>query len=203
MSWQFYYWGPLLFRTKLNNEDVQKLKSICHKDKKKDFRKKLAGIINHEYEIDNQSYINVMIPYLNYFQEALLEWYGCKKINKIEVTAAWVNYMKAGEFNPPHMHPECDFSSVVFLDIPKELEEENSKYVGTAEGPGSLQFMCGEPMKHSINQKTFFPENGDFFMFPGILRHLVFPFTSNVERISLAANYLVDIKIHNTDDNKR
>ena len=99
--------------------------------------------------------------------------------------------MKAGEFNPPHIHTGCDFSSVLFLDIPEELKKENKAYVGTASGPGCIQFLSGEPSTYSIHQKTFFPKTGDFFMFPGSLRHLVYPFTSDIERISIAANYTV------------
>ena len=42
---------------------------------------------------------------------------------------AWVNFMVAGEFNPPHIHSACDFSSVLFIKIPKNLEKENKKWM--------------------------------------------------------------------------
>ena len=191
--WQFYYWGPLLFRNTISSEDILKLKSICHKKPENDFRKKLAGILKYEYKIDNLKFMNIMNPYFKEFRQAMIEWYACKAVPKIEVTSVWVNYMKAGEFNPPHVHTRCDFSSVIFLDIPEELKKENKEYLGTAAGPGSLQFMHGDPVDHTINQKTFFPEKGDFFMFPGTLRHLVCPFQSDIERVSVAANFKVEV----------
>lgn len=194
MTYSFYYWGPLLFQTKINNEDISKLKSICNKDRTNDFRKKLAGIIDHEYKIDIQKYTEIISPYFNNFKEACYQFYNAKEINKMETTMAWVNYMKKGETNPLHMHPECDFSSVVFLDIPEELKKENKEYLGTSSGPGSIQFLFGEPYKHHISQKAFFPETGDFFIFPGTLRHTVYSFKSDVERISLSANYNIEIK---------
>tara|TARA_R110000824_G_scaffold137102_1_gene301140 strand:+ start:4418 stop:5014 length:597 start_codon:yes stop_codon:yes gene_type:complete len=192
-DWQFYYWGPLLFRTTISSEDILKLKSICHKNPENDFRKKLAGILKYEYTIDPHKFISIIGPYLKEFREAMIEWYACKDVSKIEVKTAWVNYMKAGEFNPPHVHGGCDFSSVIFLDIPEELKKENKEYVGTAAGPGSLQFMSGESLDYTINQKTFFPAKGDFFMFAATLRHLVYPFQSNIERVSIAANFKVEI----------
>ena len=190
---QFYYWGPLLFRTTISSEDILKLKSICHKNPENDFRKELAGILKYEYTIDPHKFISIIGPYLKEFREAMIEWYACKAVPKIEATTAWVNYMKAGEFNPLHVHRGCDFSSVIFLDIPEELKKENKEYVGTAAGPGSLQFMSGESLEYTINQKSFFPEQGDFFMFPSTLRHLVCPFQSNIERVSIAANFKVEI----------
>ena len=194
MTYSFYYWGPLLFRTTVSKEDIDRLKSICSKDKTKDFRKKLAGIIDHEYEIDIQKYTNIISPYFNYFKEACYQFYNAKEITKMETTVAWVNYMKKTETNPLHMHPECDFSSVVFLDIPEELKKENKEYLGSSSGPGSIQFLFGEPYKHNISQKSFFPETGDFFIFPGTLRHTVYSFKSDIERVSLSANYKIEMK---------
>tara|TARA_R100000315_G_C5181736_1_gene105441 strand:- start:174 stop:776 length:603 start_codon:yes stop_codon:yes gene_type:complete len=191
MTWQFFYWGPLLFHTTILPGHLKKLRSICRKDPKLDHRKSLAGIIQHEYTIELRDYLEIMVPYLSDFNQAAKEWYSFKKGADIVVTSAWVNYMKAGEFNPPHIHTGCDFSSVLFLDIPEELKKENKAYVGTASGPGCIQFLSGEPSKYSIHQKTFFPNEGDFFMFPGSLRHLVYPFKSDIERISIAANYTV------------
>ena len=192
-DWQFNYWGPLLFRTTISSEDVLKLKSICRKEPKLDHRTRLAGLIKDEYAIDHHKFLSIIEPYLKDFREAMIQWYACKAVPKIDVSSSCVNYMKAGEFNPPHVHTRCDFSSVVILDVPEELKKENREYLGTAAGPGSLQYMSGESVEHIISQKTFFPAKGDFFMFAATLRHLVYPFQSNIERVSIAANFKVEV----------
>ena len=42
----------------------------------------------------------------------------------LNIDSAWVNYMKKGESNPMHIHLPCDLSSVLYLDVPDELLEE-------------------------------------------------------------------------------
>ena len=194
MKYNFYYWGPLLFKVKVKEEDIEKIYQICKKDKNKDFRNQLAGIIEQEYLIDEKIYFEIIEKYLSSFKNAFLNWYG-KEFNKIEVLKVWVNFMKKNEYNPPHVHGKCNFSSVMYLKIPDKLKIENQKYIGTLKskgGPGSINFLNAPGNdKFSINTQQFFPEEGDFFIFPASLLHYVVPFKSNVERISVAANFEV------------
>lgn len=187
----FYYWGPLLYRTKINKEDLNTLLKICKKDKYKDYRSSLAGIIDHEYLIEKEKYNNIINKYFNDFYITFKNWYGyeCKKI---ETTEAWVNFMKSGESNPPHIHTNCNFSSVIYIKIPTQIKEENKKYIGTLKengGPGSICFFYGEVRDFNLNSIRIFPDEGDFFIFPYNLYHYVVPFKSKVERISIAANF--------------
>ena len=110
-------------------------------------------------------------------------------IDKIITFKAWANFMVAGEFNPPHRHDKCDFSSVLFVKIPETLKEENKNFKGTGAGPGSISFTYGDARSFSITSKDFFPEEGEFFIFPADLTHFVPPFLSKGERISLSANF--------------
>ena len=32
--------------------------------------------------------------------------------------------MKPGEYNPPHIHSNCDLSSVLFISIPEKLKKK-------------------------------------------------------------------------------
>ena len=91
MTWQFFYWGPLLFHTTILPGHLKKLRSICRKDPKLDHRKSLAGIIQHEYTIELRDYLEIMVPYLSDFNQAAKEWYSFKKGADIVVTSAWVN----------------------------------------------------------------------------------------------------------------
>ena len=101
--------------------------------------------------------------------------------------------MIAGEFNPPHVHENCDFSSVLFIQIPEKLKEENKKFVGQGGGPGSISFNYGESQPHSTSHRYFIPEEGDLFIFPATLTHFVAPFLSKGERISMSANFKLNV----------
>jgi len=189
---KFYYWGPLLYNTKINHEDIDKIKLLCDKNRniKNDLRKDLAGHIKEEYSIDGYNFSEIISPYLNDYQNTFKHWYGVN-LKSLEVTSTWVNFMKPGEFNPPHIHTECDLSCVIYLDIPNELKEENKQYLGTLYkgGPGSISFTYGEDNENAITMINIFPEKGDFFIFPRKLKHFVFPFKSDVERISVSSNF--------------
>ena len=67
---------------------------------------------------------------------------------KIQMDKVWVNYMKEGEFNPPHVHIG-DLSCVLYLQIPKDMNK-NKNYVATSEAPGSIQFIYGENLKNNF-----------------------------------------------------
>ena len=152
----------------------------------------LAGAIKHEHYVSSNAFIRIMDPYLNIFREAYQNWYG-KTITKTNILMTWVNFMRAGEFNPPHTHPNCDLSSVLFIKIPEALKEEHKKFTGTGSGPGSLSFTYGEFQPHGISTRYFFPEEGDFFIFPATLTHFVAPFMSEGERISISANFKLNV----------
>ena len=184
----YYFWGPVLFRAKLKNIDLQSLKNLCEKNPKKDYRHTLAGDIREEYSIDRFKAKKILEPYLFYFKHCFNNWYA-RDIPELEPTSAWVNYMKPGEFNPIHIHTLCDFSSVVFIDIPDELKKEIKQFKGTGKGPGSLTFLYGEESPYHVNMQSFIPVEGDMFMFPYSLRHTVSPFKSNCERVSIAINF--------------
>ena len=188
---EVFYWGPMLFKTRMKPDEVQKLLQICNKDKKRDARKDLAGHIEDEFSVDKLELSKIIEPYIKIFMKSYGQYYGEKCLD-LFIKSAWVNFMKAGEFNPQHIHTHCQFSSVICLSYPEALRQENRTYVGTIKngGPGSLCFAYGEDsIPHSHTYRPFFPEIGDFFIFPWFLRHSVMPFKSKGERITLAANY--------------
>jgi uncharacterized protein (TIGR02466 family) len=192
MHYSFYYWGPFLFKIKILQEDLNLITALCKKDKTKDARKKLAGIIKDEYFIDKEKYENILKKYLETYSHGHKNWYN-QEIKSITCVSAWVNYMKKGEYNPPHLHGDCDLSSVLYLKIPEELKKENQEYIGTLTngGPGSITFQYGEYRPLNSDEHRVFPEEGDLYIFPFNLKHSVSPFKSNIERISVAANFVI------------
>ena len=183
----------MLCKMKLKDAELKKYAELCSK-KTDHINENLAGVIKHEHAVDLQKYGTIINPYIKIFYEAFQRWYGIRPPGKMKITRAWANFMVAGEFNPPHMHPNCDFSSVLFVNVPKELKEEKEKFKGTGGGPGALSFFYGGNQNFSICYMHFFPEEGDFYIFPASLTHFVSPFTSGGERISISANFTFDFK---------
>ena len=202
LSYSIHHWGPLLFKIKMLPQDLKSLKKLCSKSNE-NWGKNLAGIIKDEFKIDSAKYIKIITPYLKAYQQAYLTWYGLN-LKKVEVTAAWVNYMKAGEGNPPHIHHNCHLSSVIILDIPKKLKKEQQDWYGSGEGPGALSFFMATPQNFHTNSFAFTGEVGDFFIFPWNLTHSVSTFRSPGTRTTVAANfYLHDDNIFEDKNGKK
>ena len=190
IKYEVFNWGPLLWKTKISSKDIKKLKELGNNGTK--YNKYLAGVINKEYEVDFKSFNKIILPYLQAYSGAFEKWYDAK-IKNIYTTSVWVNYMKKGEFNPPHIHTGCKLSSVLFLDIPKELIKEKDSFVGEGIGPGAIHFYIGNPQDLARNAFELMPETGDFYVFPWNLSHSVASFTSDITRISMAANFSFDL----------
>ena len=191
-QFNIHYWGPLLFKMKIKTGDVKAVRKICDGATEK-FNTQLAGIIDDEVIIDKIKYIEIIHPYLMAYKQAYKLWYS-KIIDKITVNSAWVNYMKKGECNPPHVHDDCHLSSVLLLQVPETLKKEQRDWTGSGMGPGVLSFSTGNPHAFHTNSFEFKPEAGDFFMFPWNLTHSVSTYKSDVRRISIAANFSLEEK---------
>ena len=100
------------------------VKKLCVKSKKRDFRKKLAGVIEHEYVINRKEFQKIIQEYLECYRHGYQKFHN-NTLGPLECNSAWVNYMVAGESNPPHTHSSCHFSSVLYLDNPPNILKEN------------------------------------------------------------------------------
>ena len=105
----------------------------------------------------------------------------------------WVNYMKAGEWNPAHNHTG-KISCVLYLKVPKEIEIENKTAEHTSKGntpsAGKIEFQfCNTGMPFSSGGYMKTPKEKTIFFFPARLSHMVYPFKSNVERVSVSVNF--------------
>ena len=188
IEYSFYYSGPLLFRTQITNEEIKQIKKLIQKNT---FPKENESPTCKMHVLNSSNIQKILQPYLNAFKEAHRTWYQ-KDLHDLKVVSCWANNMKSGDFIPPHIHTNCLFSSVLFInEIPKKIMEENSKYmVGKPRGPGSLNFIYSvSKTNQHIQEMNYMPQKGDYFIFPKDLMHWVFPFKSKCNRISIAANY--------------
>ena len=182
----FYHWGPLLMKTKVEENNLVEVEKLCNK--RNNFNHELAGHMKEQFTINPAELEEILKKYLQTYKNIFVDYYH--KYVDFYVNSSWVNYMKSGEFNPPHCHG-ADFSAVLFLSVPEEIKKENEDFKGTGGencGPGELKFFVGLVTDDFINEASFLPERGDLFVFPSKLIHLVAPFKSNVQRISVAFN---------------
>jgi len=192
IHYNFFHWGPFLYKAKLTNEEIKQIKSLCKKNKKKDFRKNLAGLIKQEYEINYKKLLPIIISYLDSYNQASYKHHNIFLGKKNTLTTAWVNYMTKFESNPLHTHDE-DLSFVIYLNIPEKLKKEKENNVSSGEKPGAICFINKlERDKLSINRIKFFPEVGDIFIFPATLHHFVNSFQCEGERVSVSGNIKIE-----------
>ena len=94
--------------------------------------------------------------------------------------------MKKGEFNPPHIHNQ-ELSFVIYVQVPEKLIEEHKNYQGTdTAGPGGIKFINDWNADFlNIAEVPIFPKEKECYIFPGTLNHMVFPFQSDCERVSV------------------
>lgn len=193
---EYFYWGPLLWKTKVSNDIVDGLltrglkSNVSH-------RHKLVGHFKDEYSYskdDMSWFVEKMKPYfLKHKDVCENEWYLSEN-PPIQLTSLWINIMRAGDFNPPHTH-DGELSFVIYLKVPEKLQEEFNSYVGRnpdGNGAGAVTFGIDfdATKKNTISKKTFLPEVGDMFIFPANLTHFVAPFKCEGERISVSGNLI-------------
>jgi len=189
-NYKFIYSGPLLYKSVLLKSDISDLLSLCKKHKKIDFRDHLAGVINDEYKItDHKALTTILNKYMDNFYNVYQHWYNAKKLTSFSIVDAWTNFMKANEYNPPHIHLGSNFSSVFYLDVPEKISKEHKNFKGKGTKPGQILFNFTSHIDGYINFYNHTPVTGDFFIFPSKLLHNVNPFKSKVTRISMAINF--------------
>ena len=189
INYRYYHWGPLLYNAKVTPKRLTKLLNICNKANKS-YAHSLAGHLKQELELPALEIFNILNPYFGSYVRCGEETKLLRDLPLLTMEAAWVNYMEAGDFNPPHNHDGA-LSFVLFLKVPDELKKENEKFKGNSIGPGGIEFRINVVKKQghfSIDTHSFFPTEGDIFIFPAHLEHWVYPFKAKGTRISVSGN---------------
>ena len=156
-------------------------------DKTKDLpahNKNLAGKIADEFKVTDILSENTKALFTTCFRTYLQTIQ--KPFWHVSLETAWINDMKANEYNPFHFHtsPETDLglSSVLVLKVPdtygKEYSREDTPSNGHLEFTGGNQDPLGIPQLR-VNAKV-----GELYIFPYTLLHGVYPFngTDQVRR---------------------
>ena len=193
-------WGPSLVRMQIDEGLRMILMDEWKKNRKNkelDYRKNLAGQLDHETGYPTESRKRIL-PYLgkyfHIYDQAQARFFQREPQKPDYVLSAlWINNQKKHEFNPPHDH-DGTLSFVIYLQVPEVLRIENQASKGKSCGPGGIQFVYGDGVRDAINFVSHFPIELDMFIFPAWLKHWVSPFKSDCTRISVSGN-VYDVKI--------
>ena len=166
--------------------------------------KQLSGKIPDEVSLFYAGPTNKRMHAHSYVSDDIYKWFYSifdhyLKWNKtqeytIDINSIWVNEMKAGDYNPVHIHQGKLFtglSSVMILKLPKDMGPE----IARPDQPmnGQLQILgsvAGQFVRADYSPKM---KIGDFYIFPYDMRHVVYPFTNKKEkRRTLVCNADVD-----------
>jgi len=109
-----------------------------------------------------------------------------------KIVDMWIVSQQPGEYNPLHVHKECQISSVMYLKVPKMLP---SRKEHRPHDDGSISFVsnASRDLEFSAPSISIPPQVGDFFIFGANQQHLVYPYRceegqEDVERRSVSFN---------------
>ena len=202
MNFNFVFLGQSVLKYQVPLEVFVGLNELYETQKKHlpNANKQLAGKIPDEVSLFYAGPNTKRMHQHSYVSEDLLKWFYSifdhyLKWNRIQefstnINSIWVNEMKAGDYNPVHVHQGKIFtglSSVMILKLPKDFGPEITR----PDQPmnGQLQIignLAGQFAKTDFSPKM---KIGDFYVFPYDMRHVVYPFNNKkAKRRTLVCN---------------
>lgn len=195
LNYKFFYWGPLLIQTRI--DDALRLDLLAEsKNASLKFDHTLSKLENEYSFNDSQvkQFSERLKPYFDMYRHVYETNWNLGLIDELKIKTMWVNFQTQNEWRPPHFHSKCDASFVIYLDVPKvEPIEEN---VYGEYKPGGIVFknftkaQYADKLK-SIDIVSHLPESGDMFIFPYSLEHYSVPFKTQATRISISGNLTI------------
>jgi hypothetical protein len=196
--------GPLIYKTKLDQEFMTFIKLVSDqtKEKAENVGETLAGNLQKQFAVemtDDQKriFFNAMRSHIfdcvfeiekKYNTTGKKDFIDKEKFRYDFGPGPWINFQEAGEFNPIHSHTG-KLSAILYIDVPECIAEENNSSLKTnAPSAGNVVWVYGSTDYGTDYNYQHQPVTGELFLFPAGLTHMVYPFKSNVERISMSFN---------------
>lgn len=213
--------GPSIYISHFTDEELNFLKKLAidAKTKGDSMGQTLSGNIKGQYDLQNigtsndqERFFTIMTEHCNNYIRSALQVTNYEQMPgeeehdlKIQLQGfPWVNFTQAGEFNPMHTHPNSLISASLYIDIPEQIaqEKEPTKEYSNQPVPGDITFSAG--LVDDLWQSShinYTPKTGDCIFFPGNIRHAVYPFKSDVTRITMSFN-IAQFGFVKKEDNK-
>ena len=172
---------PMIFVDDIN-EAYDKAKDLpAHNDD-------LAGKIKDEFLVNDILTDKMRGTFFGCFKQYLHQ--AQKPFWHCSLENAWINEMKAGEYNPLHYHAskvtDLGLSSILMLKRPESYGEEITRKDSPSNG--WLELTGGQQDPISISQMRIDAKVGEFYVFPYTMLHGVYPFTGPGIRRTLSYN---------------
>ena len=207
-------WSTPIMKTELPPAILQTMTEISDQviaDKDAEsWGKNLAGQINTELLIEHdileqtgmmafflgairQFVITCKCQQMPYYTEAIQkeEWLT-------QLLSMWIVSQYPNEYNPAHLHTQCQISTVMYLKVPKMLP---SRKKHRENDDGSILFFgnASRDIDLCVPQLVCEPEVGDFYIFGAHQQHAVYPFRcaegqKETERRSISFNAVFQSK---------
>lgn len=191
--------GPTVGYFKMDDDTVKNLNSMMS-DRLEDYSDKLVGKVSQELRFTDEI--------KNYIGQKLVQFLGeyhiwnlsrntfgnYKHDNKKEqfhlnIINGWFVRQFNNEYNPLHIHGDCELSCVGYLSLPDDIDKEwEADYKDNFPSNGHINFSYGVDNKYGCANMLIKPRVGDFFVFPNYLFHCVYPFYTKGERRSFSMN---------------
>ena len=201
-------WSVPVFRTKLPTDILQTMIEISDQviaDKEtKSYGQHLAGQIEKELKVEPE--ILGERGVMHFFLSAVRQFVITCKIQMApnsrdailqeewltQMLGMWIVSQQPGEYNPMHIHTQCQISSVMYLKVPKMLP---SRKEHRSDDDGSILFTnsSSRDIDFSASSINLLPQVGDFYIFGAQQPHAVYPYRceekqEDVERRSISFN---------------
>ena len=206
MQFDFVFLGQSVLKYQVPLEVFVGLNELYETQKKHlpNASKQLAGKIADEVSLFYAGPTNPKMHIHDYVPQDIKRWFYSifdhyLKWNKtkeysMDINSIWVNEMKAGDYNPVHIHQGklyTGLSSVMILKLPKDFGPELARPDHPLNGRLQIIGNAAGQFVHA----DFSPDVkiGDFYVFPYDVRHAVYPFThKKAKRRTLVCNCDVD-----------
>jgi hypothetical protein len=193
--------GSMVLKFTLPMQIIDKINNAYDKaaDELPLHNKSLAGKIAEEKLVTSIMTDDMKGLFVGCFQQYL------KSIQKplwaVSLNTAWINEMRANEYNPFHYHTskisDLGLSSVLVLKTPDTYGEEFSNPDDPSNG--YLEFTGGNQDPLGVSQFRTEVRVGEFYVFPYTMLHGVYPF-NGTEQTRRTLSYNCDL-IKRTKDN--
>ena len=147
-------------------------------------------ILSYFLDVTQQFVIQQTLQSNPLIREKILddEWYT-------KLISMWVVSQKDNEYQPTHIHSECQLSGVMYLKIPEYLPDR----LKTDNNDGTITFTSNVAKDSTWGHSnlTLQPAVGDIYIFPSSMYHMVYPFRTadgKGERRSVSFNVIFSSK---------
>ena len=191
--------GPTIGYFKMDDDIVKNLNSMMS-DRLEDYSGQLVGKVSQELKFTDKikKYVgNKLVQFLGEYHIWSLsrnsfghhKHDSAKERYHLNILNGWFVRQFNNEYNPLHIHGDCELSCVGYLSLPDDIDKEwEDDYKDHFPSNGHINFSYGVDNKYGCANMLIKPRVGDFFVFPNYLFHCVYPFYTKGERRSFSMN---------------